>query len=95
MLRLHEVLATRSKVYLVMELALAGTPGSPPCPRRLPGHAARCVFLQLVSAVIYSCEYVVPRWVSQPARQGMGRISGVTATPREGAATRASSAAGA
>ncbi|KAL6637256.1 hypothetical protein ACP70R_024828 [Stipagrostis hirtigluma subsp. patula] len=55
-LRLHEVLATRSKVYLVMELApggdllsrLASLPA-----RRLPEHAARRVFLQLVSALIY------------------------------------------
>jgi len=56
-LRLHEVLATRSKVYLVMELApggdllsrLAALPA-----RRLPEPAARRVFLQLVSALIYS-----------------------------------------
>ncbi|KAF0922248.1 hypothetical protein E2562_029136 [Oryza meyeriana var. granulata] len=55
-LRLHEVLATRSKVYLVMELApggdllsrLASLPS-----RRLPENAARRVFLQLVSALIY------------------------------------------
>ncbi|KAG8062802.1 hypothetical protein GUJ93_ZPchr0003g17526 [Zizania palustris] len=55
-LRLHEVLATRSKMYLVMELApggdllsrLASLPS-----RRLPEHAARRVFLQLVSALIY------------------------------------------
>ncbi|CAN6282184.1 unnamed protein product [Urochloa humidicola] len=56
-LRLHEVLATRSKVYLVMELApggdllsrLASLPS-----RRLPEHAARRVFLQLASALMYS-----------------------------------------
>ncbi|CAN6323241.1 unnamed protein product [Urochloa humidicola] len=56
-LRLHEVLATRSKVYLVMELApggdllsrLASLPS-----RRLPEHAARRVFLHLASALAYS-----------------------------------------
>uniref|UniRef100_A0A0D9VWL8 non-specific serine/threonine protein kinase n=1 Tax=Leersia perrieri TaxID=77586 RepID=A0A0D9VWL8_9ORYZ len=55
-LRLHEVLATRSKVYLVMELAtggdlmsrLAALPS-----RRLPEHAARRVFVQLASALAY------------------------------------------
>ncbi|KAM0853693.1 hypothetical protein ACQ4PT_050920 [Festuca glaucescens] len=55
-LRLHEVLATRTKVYLVMELApggdllsrLAALPQ-----RRLSEPAARRVFLQLASALIY------------------------------------------
>lgn len=55
-LRLHEVLATRSKVYLVVELAPGGDLlsriASLPS-RRLPEHAARRVFLQLVSALIY------------------------------------------
>ncbi|KQK14076.1 hypothetical protein BRADI_1g14200v3 [Brachypodium distachyon] len=55
-LRLHEVLATRSKVYLVMELATGGDLlsrlASLPS-RRLPEHAARRVFLQLASALIY------------------------------------------
>ncbi|XP_025791966.1 CBL-interacting protein kinase 7-like [Panicum hallii] len=53
---LREVLATRS-VYLVMELAPGGNLlsrlASLPA-RRLPEHAARRVFLQLVSALIYS-----------------------------------------
>ncbi|KAF8721876.1 hypothetical protein HU200_022820 [Digitaria exilis] len=56
-LRLHEVLATRSKVYLVMELAPGGDLlsrlASLPT-RRLPEHAARRVFAQLVSALVYS-----------------------------------------
>ncbi|GJN24002.1 hypothetical protein PR202_gb11706 [Eleusine coracana subsp. coracana] len=55
-LRLHEVLATRTKIYLVMELApggdlltrLASLPS-----RRLPEHAARRVFLQLANALSY------------------------------------------
>ncbi|CAN6338863.1 unnamed protein product [Urochloa humidicola] len=55
-LRLHEVLATRAKVYLVMELApggdllsrLASLPR-----RRLPEHAARRVFAQLAAALAY------------------------------------------
>jgi serine/threonine protein kinase len=56
-LRLHEVLATRSKVYLVMELApcwdlLSGLASLPS--RRLPEHAARRIFLQLASVLIYS-----------------------------------------
>jgi carbon catabolite-derepressing protein kinase len=58
-LRLHEVLATRSKVYLVTELAPGGDLlsriASLPA-RRLPEHAARRVFLQLVSALIYCHE---------------------------------------
>jgi serine/threonine protein kinase len=55
-LHLHEVLATRAKIYLVMELArggdllsrLAALPR-----RRLPEHAARRVFVQLVAALSY------------------------------------------
>ncbi|KAL6623467.1 hypothetical protein ACP70R_033346 [Stipagrostis hirtigluma subsp. patula] len=55
-LRLHEVLATRARIYLVMELApggdllsrLAALPR-----RRLPEHAARRVFVQLVAALAY------------------------------------------
>ncbi|XP_062204136.1 CBL-interacting protein kinase 4-like [Phragmites australis] len=55
-LRLHEVLATRARIYLVTELApggdllsrLAALPR-----RRLPEHAARRVFVQLVAALSY------------------------------------------
>ncbi|KAG8090757.1 hypothetical protein GUJ93_ZPchr0011g28124 [Zizania palustris] len=55
-LHLHDMLATRSKKYLIMELAhggdlfskLASLPS-----RRLPKHAAWRVFLQLISALIY------------------------------------------
>jgi carbon catabolite-derepressing protein kinase len=55
-LRLHEVLATRARIYLVMELApggellsrLAALPQ-----RRLPERAARRVFAQLVDALAY------------------------------------------
>ncbi|KAL5206803.1 hypothetical protein ABZP36_035012 [Zizania latifolia] len=55
-LRLHEVLATRARIYLVMELApggdllsrLAALPR-----RRLPENAARRVFVQLVDALSY------------------------------------------
>ncbi|KAL6847251.1 hypothetical protein ACP4OV_023104 [Aristida adscensionis] len=55
-LRLHEVLATRARVYLVMELApggdllsrLAALPR-----RRLPEHAARRAFAQLVAALAH------------------------------------------
>ncbi|CAL4905297.1 unnamed protein product [Urochloa decumbens] len=55
-LRLHEVLATRAKIYLVMELApggdllsrLASLPR-----RRFPEHAARRVFAQLAAALAY------------------------------------------
>ncbi|TVT97147.1 hypothetical protein EJB05_57614, partial [Eragrostis curvula] len=55
-LRLHEVLATRARIYLVMELAhggdllsrLAALPR-----RRLPESAARRAFAQLVAALAY------------------------------------------
>ncbi|CAD6267107.1 unnamed protein product [Miscanthus lutarioriparius] len=55
-LRLHEVLATRARIYLVMELApggdllsrLAALPR-----RRLPEHTARRIFVQLVAVLSY------------------------------------------
>jgi serine/threonine protein kinase len=49
-LRLHEVLATRAKIYLVMELATGGDLLSRLAAlpwRCLPEHAARRVFVQL------------------------------------------------
>ncbi|CAL5092532.1 unnamed protein product [Urochloa decumbens] len=55
-LRLHEVLATRAKIYLVMELAPGGDLLSrlTSLPRRrLPEHAARRVFAQLAAALAY------------------------------------------
>ncbi|KAG8052797.1 hypothetical protein GUJ93_ZPchr0001g32244 [Zizania palustris] len=55
-LRLHEMLTTRSKMYLVMELSHGGDLFSKLASlptRRLSKHAARRVFLQLVSALIY------------------------------------------
>jgi serine/threonine protein kinase len=55
-LRLHEVLATRAKIYLVMELATGGDLLSRLAAlprRRLPEHAARRVFVQLVAALAY------------------------------------------
>ncbi|PWZ30440.1 CBL-interacting protein kinase 4 [Zea mays] len=55
-LRLHEVLATRSRIYLVMELAPGGDLLSKIAAlprRRLPEHAVRRVFGQLVAALSY------------------------------------------
>ncbi|KAK3140172.1 hypothetical protein QOZ80_5AG0397040 [Eleusine coracana subsp. coracana] len=60
-LRLHEVLATRAKVFLVMELApggdllsrLASLPPSRNGRRCLPEHAARRAFAQLVDALAH------------------------------------------
>ncbi|BAF30233.1 Os12g0603700 [Oryza sativa Japonica Group] len=55
-LRLHEVLATRARIYLVMELATGGDLLSRLAAlprRRLPESAARRVFVQLVDALSY------------------------------------------
>ncbi|GJN35410.1 hypothetical protein PR202_gb24185 [Eleusine coracana subsp. coracana] len=60
-LRLHEVLATRAKVYLVMELGpggdllsrLASLPPSRNGRRCLPEHASRRAFAQLVDALAH------------------------------------------
>ncbi|XP_052138084.1 CBL-interacting protein kinase 4 [Oryza glaberrima] len=55
-LRLHEVLATRARIYLVMELATGGDLLSRLAAlprRRLPESGARRVFVQLVDALSY------------------------------------------
>ncbi|WOL08905.1 CBL-interacting protein kinase 7-like [Canna indica] len=54
-LKLHEVMATRSKIFLVMEHAPGGDLLARVARRgRLPEHAARRYFQQLVSALHYS-----------------------------------------
>ncbi|KAG6492476.1 CBL-interacting protein kinase 4-like [Zingiber officinale] len=52
-LRLYEVLATRSKIFLVMEHAPGGDLLGRVARRRLPEHASRRYFHQLVSALHY------------------------------------------
>lgn len=59
-LRLHEVLASRARIYLVMELATGGDllswlAATLPrrCGGRLPEHAVRRVFVQLVAALAH------------------------------------------
>ncbi|XP_042398533.1 CBL-interacting protein kinase 4-like [Zingiber officinale] len=52
-LKIHEVLATRSKIFLVMEHAPGGDLLSRIARRRLPEHAVRRYFHQLVSALHY------------------------------------------